>query len=273
MKAIQQRGASQRRACVLARCPRSSARYQRRKRDDTELAAKLQELAANEHSKVFGYRKFTFLLWRDYKLTVNHKRVYRIYRGLNLRLHWKRTKHARTIRGQQRLPVTRPNERWSVDFVEDRLVRGRKFRAFNVVEDFTSECMTIEVDFSLPSSRVIQVFDTLMAGRGTPTTIRFDNGPEFRSLAMLRWGAERGIYLHFIDPGKPTQNGKVESFHSKFRNEFLNERWFRTLDDVRTWAEDWRYTYNHYRPHQTLKYLTPAQFASRHSLISQLSVA
>jgi putative transposase len=98
-------------------------------------------------------------------------------------------------------------------------------------------------------------------------------GPEFRSFAMMRWASERGITLHFIDPGKPVQNGKIESFHSRLRAEFLNHHWFTSLEEVQIAAEDWRYTYNHYRPHQTLKYLTPAQFASQQSLIPQLSVA
>ena len=270
---MQERRISQRRACVLAHCPRASVQYRPRKRSDAELIAQLRELAAHEHSKVHGYRKFTFLLWRDYQVTVNHKRVYRVYRTLDLVCGRKQTRHALTVRGNARPPVYRPNERWSVDFVKDRLVGGRQFRAFNVVDDFTCECMAIEVDFSLPSARVLMVLDELVRGRGVPGTIRFDNGPEFRSLAMLRWGAAHEVTLHFIDPGKPTQNGKIESFHSRLRAEFLNERWFTSLAHAREAAEDWRYTYNHYRPHQTINYLTPAQFASRHSLITQLSVA
>ncbi len=270
---MQDRRVSQRRACVLAGCPRPTARYRPRKRNDAELAEQLRELAAYEYSKVHGYRKFTFLLSRDYKLTVNHKRVYRVYRTLKLVYGRKSAKHAVTVRGSARPPVTRPNERWSVDFVKDRLVRGRQFRAFNVVDDFTCECLAIEVDFSLPSARVLRVFDELVRTRGVPGTIRFDNGPEFRSFAMLRWGAEHEVNLHFIDPGKPTQNGKIESFHGRLRAEFLNERWFTSLTNAQEAAEDWRYTYNHYRPHQTIKYLTPAQFASSHSLIPQLSVA
>lgn len=273
MRALQERRVSERHACVLAACPRATARYVARKRSDEELVTQLRALAADDKSRPHGYRKFTWLLRRDCKLLVNHKRVYRVYSELDLTLPKAPPKRLPSMRGVMPPPVSHPNERWSVDFAKDRLLRGRQFRVFDVVEDFTSESMAIEADFSLPSARVIDVFERLVRQRGAPAVLRFDNGPEFRSFAVERWATERGIKLHFIDPGKPVQNGKIESFHSRLRAEFLNHRWFCSLEEVKAAAEDWRYTDNHYRPHQTLKYLTPAQFASRQSLIPQLSVA
>lgn len=270
MRALQERRVSQRRACVLAACPRATVRYRARKPSDDELAAQLRSLAADEKSRSHGYRKYTWLLRRDFQMVVNHKRVYRIYAGLQLDLPKAENRHVPAVRQCCPPPAVVLNERWSVDFAKDRLVGGRQYRVFDIVEDCTSECLTITADFSLPSARVIGVFDRLVRERGLPRVIRFDNGPEFRSFNMERWAKERGITLHFIDPGRPTQNGKIESFHGRLRAEFLNHRWFHSLAEVQEAAEDWRYTYNHYRPHQTLHYETPARFASAHSLLANL---
>jgi putative transposase len=270
---MQERGVSERHACELAACPRATAQYKIRKPSDRELADQLKSLAADDKSRAHGYRKYAWLIRRDFKVVVNHKRVYRVYATLQLTLPKAGKKHVPAIRQSCPPPVDAPNERWSVDFAKERLVRGRLFKIFDVVEDYTSECMTINADFSLPSARVIEVFDRRVRERGLPTVIRFDNGPEFRSFKMERWGKDHGITLHFIDPGKPTQNGKIESFHGRLRDEFLNHRWFHSLEELQDEAEDWRYTYNHYRPHQTLKYETPARFAGEHSLLSMLSKA
>lgn len=270
---MQERGVSERQACRLAACPRATAQYKICKRSDEELAGQLKGLAADDKSRSHGYRKYAWLIRRDFKVVVNHKRVYRVYAALQLTLPKTGKKHVPAVRQSCPPPVDAPNERWSVDFAKDRLVRGRQFKVFDVVEDFTSECMDIAADFSLPSDRVIEVFDRLVRWRGVPKVIRFDNGPEFRSFNMMRWARDRGITLHFIDPGKPMQNGKIESFHGRLRAEFLNHRWFHRLEDVQDAAEDYRYTYNHYRPHQTLKYETPARFAGEHSLLSLLSKA
>jgi putative transposase len=158
----------------LAACPRPTARYVARKRSDEELAMQLQSLAADDKSRSHGYRKYTWLLRRDCDLVVNHKRVYRVYSALDLTLP-KASRRLPSVRGVMPPPVTQLNERWSVDFVKDRLVRGRQFRVFDVVEDFTSESMAIEADFSLPSLRVIEVFERLIRQRGTPAVLRFDN--------------------------------------------------------------------------------------------------
>ncbi len=151
-----------------------------------------------------------------------------------------------------------------MDFVHDTLANGRTVRLLNVIDDFTCECLRIEVDSSLPSRRVIAALERIVEERGFPETAKFDDGSEFSSLAMLRWGAENNVKLHFIDPGKPTQNGKIESFNARQRDELLNEHWFLTLDDVRYEAQRWRVRYNTHRPHGSLKYLTPAEFARLH---------
>jgi len=267
---LQERGISERHACVLAGCSRPTVQYQARKPSDEELAGQLRSLAADDKSRAHGYRKYAWLIRRDFKVVVNHKRIYRVYATLRLSQPKAGKKHLPAVRRSCPPAVGALNERWSVDFAKDRLMRGRQFRIFDVVEDCTSECMAIEAQFSLPSARVVGMFERLIQQRGAPTTIRFDNGPEFRSYNMERWADRHGITLHFIDPGKPMQNGKIESFHGRLRAEFLNHRWFGSLEEVQAAAEDWRYTYNHYRPHQSLKYETPARFASAHSLLAQL---
>jgi len=151
-----------------------------------------------------------------------------------------------------------------MDFVHDTLANGRKVRLLTVIDDFTCESLCIEIDSSLPSRRVIRALERIAEERGFPATMKFDNGPEFSSLAMLRWGAERNIKLHFIDPGKPTQNGKIESFNGRLRDEVLNEHWFLTLDQMRDVVETWRGRFNTHRPHGSLNYLTPAEFARRY---------
>ncbi len=205
-----------------------------------------------------------FLLKRDYAIQVNHKRFYRVYRAAGLQVRKRKKRHVRYERGRESPTVTRPNERWSMDFVHDSLANGRKVRLLNIIDDFTCECLRIEVDSSLPSRRVIVALERIAKERGFPQTVKFDNGSEFSSLAMLRWGAERNVKLHFIEPGKPTQNGKIESFNARQRDELLNEHWFLTLGDLRTEAERWRIRYNTHRPHGSLGYLTPAEFARRY---------
>ncbi len=258
----EQRGYSERRACALVDCPRSTSQYRFKRTDDPVLLEHIRTLT--DENRRAGYRVLHFLLKRDHAITINHKRFYRIYRAAGLQVRKRRRRHARYQRGAVSPPVTRPNERWSMDFVHDTLANGRNIRLLNVIDDFTCECLTIEVDSSLPSRRVINALEKIAAQRGYPQTAKFDNGSEFSSLAMLRWGAEKNVKLHFIDPGKPTQNGKIESFNARQRDELLNEHWFLTVDDVRNEAERWRIRYNTHRPHGSLKYLTPAEFVRRY---------
>ena len=158
---------------------------------------------------------------------------------------------------------SRVNERWSMDFTSDTLADGRPFRTFNVVDDFSRECLALEVDTSLPGLRVVRVLERLVAERSCPKAIVIDNGPEFTGKALDAWAYRRGVQLQFIRPGKPVENAFIESFNGKFRDECLNEHWFTGINDARFTIETWRRDYNLVRPHSSLGGLTPADFALR----------
>jgi putative transposase len=251
---------SQRRACGLIRAGRSTVRYQPRVRDDEPLRLRLVELA-RERSR-FGYRRLHVLLRREGHL-VNHKRVHRLYKldGLSLRRQ-KRKRMPSLVRGVPGLP-TRENECWAVDFVSDALAYGRRIRCLTVVDCFTRESPAIEVDTSLPGARVVRVLDNLTGERGLPQTILMDNGPELTSRVLDQWAYEHGVALRFIDPGKPVQNAFIESFNGRFRDECLNQHWFISLAHARRIIEAWRLDYNRARPHSSLGYLTPDEFAAK----------
>jgi len=273
VRALKNLGLSERAACRITACHRATFRYVLLRKDDAALIACMRKHA--EQRRRFGYRKLNVLLRRDGHV-INHKRAYRIYRDEGLAIRPRRKRHVRIARGNVVMPVHEPNARWSMDFVSDSLASGRKFRTMTAVDDFTREGLATEIDFSLPSLRVIRKLDAIADDRGTyPRSIRIDNGPEFTSIAMLKWAAEHDVELFFIDPGKPTQNGMAESFNARFRDEFLNEHVFVTLGDARQAAEAWRVDFNEVRPHQSLRYLTPREFADNHekSLIPHLSVA
>lgn len=201
---------------------------------------------------------------------VNHKRIHRIYRTQGLQLRARRKRGVRYVRGNAVMPVCRPNERWSLDFVHDALANGRPFRALTIVDDFTRESIGIEVDFSLTGERVVRVLSRLAAERGLPLTLKFDNGPEFTSNAMLGWAAQVNVELHFIEPGRPMQNGSVESFNGRFRDELLNEHVFPSIFHARSAIEAWRVDYNALRPHTSLAGLTPAEFIEQYRKTSNL---
>lgn len=215
----------------------------------------------------FGYRRLTLMLRRE-GILVNHKRVHRIYRDLGLQLRPRRKRGVRYVRGNSVPTVSRPNERWSIDFVHDRLSTGRRFRALTVVDDFSRECVAIEVDFSFQSARVARLFEQLAQHRSLPKIIKSDNGSEFTSELMLKWSAERNIELHFIEPGRPTQNGSVESFNGRLRDELLNEHAFPTIFHARSTIELWRVDYNEKRPHTRLDGLTPDEFIVQNQINS-----
>ena len=198
---------------------------------------------------------------------VNHKRTERIYReeGLSLRKR-KRKKTAAQTRMVLLVP-TRPNERWSMDFVTDSLVTGRHFRALVIVDDYTRECPAIEVDTSLGGIRVVQVLERLAETRGLPQVITVDNGPEFTSRVLDEWAYRHGVKLNFIRPGKPIENAYAESFIGRLRDECLNENWFITLKDARAIIESWRVDYNEGRPHTSLRGLTPREFMENNEKI------
>ena len=185
-----------------------------------------------------------------------------MYREAGLQVRRRRRK--RLTRGE-RVPLPAPSqrrERWSMDFTLDTLADGRAFRTLNIVDDFTRECVAIEVDRSLPGSRVARVLDRLQAAIGLPQTIVVDNGPEFAGRTLDAWAYARGVTLRFIRPGKPIENAYVESFNGKFRDECLNEHWFVNLADAKTTIEAWRVDYNTVRPHSSLDGATPHHFAT-----------
>jgi len=254
------RGHSERHACALAGLGRSTCRYRHRRQDPAELVTRLRELASERPR--FGYRRLHVLLRREGQ-TVGRKRVYRLYKAAGLTV---RRRTRRKLRASRPLPIIvleRPNQRWSMDFVHDYLADGRKLRTFNVVDAFTRECLAIEVDFSLPSARVIRVLDKLVWQYGLPESLRVDNGPEFISTAMDRWAFQHGVKLDFIQPGKPTQNAHVESFNGHFRDECLAQAHYPTLARARVEIELWRVDYNCERPHSSLRYETPKTFGDR----------
>lgn len=250
-------GLSQRRACGLVAIWRSTCRLQVHRREDGAILSQLRQLAVERPR--FGYRRLHVMLRRK-GIVVNHKRVHRLYRleGLSLRKKGKKKRRGGRVGRLQR--ATRINERWSIDFVSDSLSTGTRFRALTIVDDCSRISPAIEVDTSLSGVRVARVLDRAAERHGLPETIVCDNGPEFISKALDRWAYDRGVRLHFIEPGKPTQNAFVESFNGKFRDECLDEHWFISLTDAREKIELWRRDYNSARPHSELGDLTPEEF-------------
>lgn len=255
---LKNRRVSERRACRLVGFSRSAAWYRPRGRNDAALRARLRKLA--EEYPRYGYPTLHGML-RLEGLVTNPKRTYRLYREEGLQVRTKRRKKLVRPRIPMAVP-DRANERWSMDFVSDQLATGRRLRVLNVVDDYTRECVLQLVDFSISGERVARAFDQLAASRPLPAVLVCDNGPEFTSKAMFFWARGECVKLHFIQPGKPTQNAFVESFNGKFRDYCLNLHWFASLDDARSTISDWRNHYNHVRPHRSLNQKPPAVFAS-----------
>jgi putative transposase len=250
--------ASERRVCGLMGMAVSSYRYQTTRCDD-ELRTRLVELAREKPR--FGYRRLHVLLFRAGE-AVNHKRVHRVYREAGLSIRRKKRKHCVRV-GQPLLARTAANQEWALDFVHDAVECGRAIRVLSVVDAYTRECPALEVDTSFASRRVTRVLDGIIMERGVPGAIRVDNGPEFSSRHFLAWCIERGIELIQIQPGKPTQNARVESFHGRLREECLNVNWFQNLFDAKRKIAAWRTEYNEERPHSSLGYLTPNEYAAQ----------
>ena len=253
-------GVSRNRACRLVGLQSSSYYYQGCRAHDDGLSQRLRDLA--ERWRRFGYRRLAVLLRRE-GLTVNHKRVHRLYKAAGLQVRKRRRKRVAVARGERPAIPRRPNQRWSMDFMRDTLKDGRVFRTLNIVDDCSRECLAIEIDTSLTGRRVVAVLERLADERSLPHTIVVDNGPEFAGTVLDAWAARKGIRLHFIDPGKPIQNAYIESFNGRFRDECLNENWFVDLWEARRLTEDWRLIYNTLRPHGALGDLTPEAFAQQ----------
>jgi putative transposase len=244
------------RACQLTGLVRSQYYYQSRKNDSDVITA-LQELAAAH--PVYGFRKLFACLKRAGK-PWNHKKVYRVYKLLKLN---------KKRRGKRRLParVKQPlleqverNSSWSMDFMSDSLASGSKFRTLNIIDDCNREALAIEVATSIASKRVIRTLEQLIDWRGKPGAIRVDNGPEFTSTDFTCWCKERGISLHYIQPGRPMQNGYIERFNGSYRREILDAYLFFDLEEVRQLTSQWVDDYNTKRPHEALGNLTPSEW-------------
>nr|WP_144243875.1 IS3 family transposase [Sphingopyxis sp. MWB1] len=252
-------GMSERRACAVVGADRTSMRYRSCRADDGDLRLRLRELA--QQRRRFGYRRLHILLRRD-GITINRKKTQRLYReeGLTVR---RRKGRRRAVGARAPAPVLAlPNQRWSLDFVHDQLVTGRRFRVLNIVDDVTRECLAAVIDTSISGRRVVRELGDLIARRGAPKMIVSDNGTELTSNAVLAWCGDVGIEWHYIAPGRPTQNGFVESFNGRMRDELLNETLFFTIGQARTILARWVDDYNTERPHSSLGYATPAAFAA-----------
>lgn len=248
---------SQRRACRVIPISRKSVRYtpQRPIRDAT-LVARMKQLA--EQYPRYGYLMLHELLRRE-GLVVNRKRTYRLYTEAGMQVRTKKRKKLVRPRIPLELP-TAANQRWSLDFVHDQLADSRRIKVLNIVDDYSRVCVGQLVDFSISGARMARCLDDLAQTRGLPRRIVMDNGPEMTSKAMFMWSQRTGVKLHFIQPGKPTQNAFVESFNGRFRDGCLNQQWFQTLEDARQIVEDWREHYNLVRPHSSLNYRSPAHY-------------
>lgn len=257
---MDERGMRVTRACGLVGISRSLYGYQTKRSGDSALRARIASIAAEKHR--YGYRRIQVLLQRE-GWSVNIKRTYRVYRDAGLAVRRRKRKHLGSVQ-RQPLPRTHaPNVSWSMDFVADGLVGGRRLRCLAIVDNFSRECLAIEVGTSINGARVKSVLERLARVRGLPEAISVDNGPEFAGKTLDAWAYETKVKLAFIRPGKPVDNAYIESFNGRFRDECLNEHWFFTLDHARVVIETWCREYNEQRPHSSLGYLTPRQFAKQ----------
>ena len=253
---INTHGISERSACHLVGVSRSGFRYQHLSNQDEALRRRLKELAA-EYPR-YGYLMLHGLLKAE-GLVVNRKRTYRLYTEEALQVRTKKRKKLQRPRLPMEVPMA-VNQRWSMDFVADQLSNGRRFRILNIVDEYSREVVGQLVSTSISGQQVARFLDHLAETRGLPRHVVCDNGTEFTSKAMFFWSKETKVKLSFIQPGKPTQNAFCESLNGKFRNECLNQHWFRSLEEARHEINRWRDHYNNVRPHSSLGYQSPVDF-------------
>jgi putative transposase len=260
---------SERQACRLLELDRSTYRYEPRPDANEKLQEALVSLARQKPR--YGYRRLWAILTRR-GWDVNVKRIYRLYREEGLMV--RRLKRKRIARATPADPLlTAPNHEWALDFVSDALASGRGVRALTIVDSYTRECPAIEVGTGICSRQVTRTLEKIIEARGKPRWLRCDNSPEFTSRHFLAWCEEQGIPVNHIQPGKPMQNGHVESFNGRLRDECLNASWFLNLADAKRKIESWREEYNAERPHSSLAYRTPAEFAKTCSELTSRMVA
>ena len=253
---------SERRACRLVGLTRDSYRHPPVPTRHTEaLSAAIIDIA--QARRRFGYRRIHDLLRPEFP-DVNHKRVYRLYSAAKLAVR-KRKKAKRPMNERVPLKIAqRVNEVWSMDFVSDSLANGRRLKCLTVADDFSHECVDIATDYGIGGLYVTRLLDRADLFRGYPVAVRTDNGPEFTSRAFMAWAQTHGIRHILIQPGRPMQNGYIESFNGKFRDECLNDHWFQTLPQARAAIAIWRQDYNEVRPHSSCRRMPPAKFAALH---------
>ena len=249
-------------ACDIFQVSETCYRYSAKKNaENEEIADWLMRLTDNHRNWGFG---LCFLYLRNVKgFGWNHKRVYRIYRELELNLRIKPRKRLVREKPEPLAVPTAINQVWSMDFMHDQLEDGRCFRLFNVIDDFNREALAIEVDFSLPSSRVKRTLEQIIEWRGKPAAIRCDNGPEYTSHELINWAEDNGIKLNFIQPGNPQQNAYIERYNRTVRYDWLGQYLFCSLDELQRYATEWQWFYNHERPNMALGGYTPRQHELR----------
>lgn len=279
MHLCEEHGVSQRRACVALDIDRSSVRYKSVRPDDTHLREAMKKVACERRRFGFtlpGRRMDTFaengrihVMLEGEGIFMNQKQLQRLYREEKLQVRKRGgRKRALGTRRPMILP-SRTNERWSLDFVSDAFTDGRRFRVLAVVDDFSRECLALVADTSLSGLRLTRELDAIIDRRGKPRTFVSDNGLEMTSMVELNWCQETGVEWHYIAPGKPMQNGFVESFNSNFRNECLNETQFSSLRQAREQITKWKEDYNAERPHSSSGNITPNEFAMKMALEKQ----
>lgn len=255
---VQQRKVTIKLACQVFTLSESCYRYESKTREENDqIVDWLLRLTDNNRNWGFG---LCYLYLRNVKgFKWNHKRVYRIYRELELNLRIKPRKRLVRAKPEALSVPQQINEVWSMDFMQDQLENGRGIRLFNVIDDFNREALAVDIDFSLPASRVIRSLRQIISWRGKPKVIRCDNGPEYISAALQTWAKDWGIELEYIQPGKPQQNAYVERYNRTVRYEWLSQYYWKDLEEIQLFATNWMWKYNHERPNMALGGFTPKQ--------------
>lgn len=268
---IKTRKLSERRGCALTGLNRQSHRYRQRRKPPTELTEKIRQLAMKHPS--FGYRRIWAMLRRD-GIKINLKKVYRLWKQEKLALPKRKPRKPRAKSTVGILPKAEyANQVWTYDFVFDQSLSGKSLKMLTLIDEYTRECLAVEVGVSITSEHVRQTLQKVCLEKGFPEMLRSDNGSEFIGQAVNIWLAENGIKPLFIEPGKPWQNGKGESFNGKLRDECLSREWFSSVREAQVVIEKWRKFYNEERPHSSLGYLTPLEFKSRTENNRKLAIA
>lgn len=251
-------GLSARRVCRLTGWNRSSLQYEPKPSEDGPLRERMLYWATR---KLRWGSPLLHDVLKAEGLVINHKRTERIYREQGLCLRRKRRKKLPACARVPLPQATAPNQRWSMDFVHDQLASGRRFRCLTLVDDFTRRCLALHVDTSIGGEAVVGVLKTLARAHGLPKVITTDNGPEFTGKALHLWAQRNGVHLNHIQPGKPMQNGFIESFNGTFRDDCLNQHWFSSIPEARLLINHWRTEYNQIRPHSSIGRVPPDTFA------------